>query len=587
MSGRRRTKVPGIRSTQSMSTSKTPSNIVISVACGPVPCDTEKGRSFLQQRQALFGKVCCLLGLGLYAFLNLLGALGVGLPWSEWVTRWDNQLLLGACVAFLAIHLTCRARPFSHLQLSLIDTFGMLLIGVLIGLNYCPKDLSEHTEYMGALALTNLLLLRAIIVPSSAPQTLMTGALASIPVVIGFHVAFSDFAAEQLAGGQASPDSSAAINTAVLGAWCVIAVAVATFASSIIYGLQQEVEGAKQLGQYTLEERIGRGGMGEVFKASHAMLRRPTAIKLLRPENAGERSLARFEREVQLTSLLTHPNTIAIYDFGHTPDGVFYYAMEYLDGVDLEDLVEADGAQPASRIIHVLRQICASLIEAHAAGLIHRDIKPANVILCERGGVYDFVKLVDFGLVKDVENRANVNLSGAHSIMGSPLYMSPEAMRAPESVDARSDLYSVGAVGYYLLTGTPLFEGSNLLEIGAHHLHTPPEPPSERVKVAIPEDLEKVVLRCLEKDPADRPASARELKDALEACRDAGGWSQEAAAAWWEKSASRIKATSKAVEVPAGGNGSTQTVATAVLPESGAAHRPSEASSEALTRDGR
>ena len=561
-----------------MVTKKTPSNIVVSVACGPVPCDTEKGRSFLQERQALFGKVCFLICLGLYVFLNGLETLSGGYSWFDWIGRGDNQLHLGTCVAFLAMFLVCRVGNLSHRQLALLDTFGTVLIGLLIGLNYHAEDMSKHTEYYGGVAITNILVLRAIVVPSSAPQTLVTSMLASIPVLVGFHAAFNDFVAlGPVAGETASP----LVATAVLAAWCGVASAVATMASHIIYGLQQEVEGAKQLGQYTLEERIGRGGMGEVFKASHAMLRRPTAVKLLRPESAGERSLARFEREVQLTSRLTHPNTIAIYDYGHTPDGVFYYAMEYLDGFTLEDLVSKDGRQPAGRVIHILRQVCSSLVEAHGTGLIHRDVKPANIILCERGGIQDVVKVLDFGLVKDVETTESLDLSGDHSIMGSPLYMSPESIRAPEEVAARSDLYSLGAVGYYLLTGKELFESSNFVEICSHHLHTRPEPPSARIEAPIPKDLEDVILLCLEKDPAQRPQDAAALREALERCEDANGWTQEAATLWWRESAPGIKASAekeKTVQLDAG---STRTDArTAVFPERGA----DRVSSEALTR---
>jgi len=308
-------------------------------------------------------------------------------------------------------------------------------------------------------------------------------------------------------------------------------------ASSVIYGLRQEVREAQRLGQYTLREKLGAGGMGVVYKASHAMLRRPTAIKLLPPDKAGETSIARFEREVQLTAGLTHPNTVAIYDYGRTPDGIFYYAMEYLDGLDLAVLVGADGPQPAARVQHILLQVVGALGEAHGVGLIHRDIKPANIILCQRGGIADVAKVVDFGLVKELEGGPGVGLTNIDSIAGTPLYLSPEAITSPQEVDARADVYALGAVGYFLLTGTPVFEGRTPVEVCSHHLshhlHTPPEPLSKRLGQPVPADLEGLVLDCLAKDPTRRPQTARGLGERLQSCKGLGRWDEEASAAWW------------------------------------------------------
>ncbi len=235
---------------------------------------------------------------------------------------------------------------------------------------------------------------------------------------------------------------------------------------------------ARQLGRYTLDEKIGEGGMGVVYRAHHAMLRRPTAVKLLRPEKINEKSISRFEREVQLTSHLTHANTITIYDFGRTPEGLFYYAMEYLDGIDLQALVARHGPQPDGRVIRILSQMCASLVEAHGIGLIHRDIKPSNIILTRRGGMFDFVKVVDFGLVKAVDVGTISALTTDDSVVGTPLYMAPEAIRQPDQADARTDLYAVAAVGYFLLTGRPVFQGSTLADILFQQMSIDPEPPS-------------------------------------------------------------------------------------------------------------
>jgi serine/threonine-protein kinase len=241
---------------------------------------------------------------------------------------------------------------------------------------------------------------------------------------------------------------------------------------------------------------------------------------------------------VQLTARLSHPNTVAVFDYGRTPDGVFYYAMEYLDGVNLETLVREDGPQPPARVVHVLRQVAAALVEAHGIGLVHRDVKPENILLCERGGVPDVAKVVDFGLVKDLEHRG-ASLSRADVVQGTPLYLSPEAITAPDRVDARGDLYALGAVGYYVLTGRHVFSGATLIEVCSHHLHTPPEPPSARLGRAVPGALEAILLACLEKDPARRPPSAAALRDSLRNVDGIAEWSEADARAWWQRWRSR------------------------------------------------
>jgi eukaryotic-like serine/threonine-protein kinase len=298
---------------------------------------------------------------------------------------------------------------------------------------------------------------------------------------------------------------------------------------------------ARRFGQYVLEEKIGEGGMGAVYRARHALLRRPTAVKLVHPDKAGADTLARFEREVQLTASLTHPNTVHIYDYGRTPDGIFYYAMEYLDGVDLEELVRRFGPQDPSRVVHILAQVAGSLSEAHSIGLVHRDIKPANIVLCERGGVADTAKVVDFGLVKDVNSTAvSPSLSRVNAVIGTPLYMSPEALLAPNEIDARADLYALGAVGYYLLTGTTLFEGSSMIEIGALQLHGTPVRLSERLGRALPPDLEALILACVAKKADERPASACALREALEAC-NVPRWTPTKAREWWDSFGDRAR----------------------------------------------
>jgi len=265
------------------------------------------------------------------------------------------------------------------------------------------------------------------------------------------------------------------------------------------------------------------------------LMRRPVAVKLLDPFQANDHSIARFEREVQLTCTLTHPNTIALYDYGRTPDGLFYYAMEFLDGLALDKLVQDFGRQPESRVIHILKQVCGSLTEAHDQGLVHRDIKPANIFLTQRGGIPDFVKVLDFGLVKARKLEGQVELTGATATLGTPLYMSPEAVEHPDRVDARSDIYSLGCVGYYLLTGETVFAGLSVGEVMIQQVRSVPVKPSVRLRQPVSADLEELLMSCLAKKPADRPGSARALDAALSKCAAAAGWNREQANEWWRK----------------------------------------------------
>ena len=289
--------------------------------------------------------------------------------------------------------------------------------------------------------------------------------------------------------------------------------------------------------------------MGVVYRAHHGMMRRPTAIKLLRPEKAIAANLKRFEREVQLTARLTHPHTITIFDYGRTPDGIFYYAMEYLEGLGLDQLVAAEGPQPPGRTVHILRQVLEALAEAHGIGLVHRDVKPGNIILCERGGVSDVAKVVDFGLVKDLEAEGRTTHEA--TLVGTPLYLAPEAIRSPDA-DARADLYSVGAVAYFLLTGRHVFEGGTIIEICGHHLHTAPIPPSERLSRPLPDALEAWVLACLEKDPARRPPSAAEAAARLARCGLSGEWTPEQARDWWATKGRALARSRRAESAPSG-----------------------------------
>ena len=306
------------------------------------------------------------------------------------------------------------------------------------------------------------------------------------------------------------------------------------YGTHIINTLRHEAFEARQLGQYRLCRLIGSGGMGEVYLAEHQMMKRPVAIKLIRPGKAGDpQALARFEREVRATAKLSHWNTIEIFDYGRTDDGTFYYVMEYLPGLSLSDLVDRHGPLPPARAIHLLMQTCDALAEAHGRGLIHRDIKPGNIFSAQRGGVHDVAKLLDFGLAKPISAEAEpVQLTQEGSITGSPLFMSPEQALGDSEPDARSDIYSLGAVAYYLLTGPPPFDGEQPIKVILAHAHDPVVPPSH-LRSDIPPDLEQVVLRCLAKNPADRYPDARSVRRALFECVASGGWTHEDAADWW------------------------------------------------------
>jgi serine/threonine protein kinase len=299
---------------------------------------------------------------------------------------------------------------------------------------------------------------------------------------------------------------------------------------------------AREMGSYQLVELIGRGGMGEVWEAQHRYLRRRSAIKLIRSdvltvEDGGkaESRIRRFEREAQATAALRSPHTVDLYDFGLSDDGRFYYVMELLDGLDLETLVRRYGPQAPARVIHILQQVLKSLAEAHDSGLIHRDIKPKNIFLCRLGNEYDFVKVLDFGLVKSVAPTAHpeTQLTGEGIAAGTPACMAPEIAIGSEAVDARADLYSFGCVAYWLLTGQLVFERPTPMAMILAHVQTPPTPPSERTEVEIPESLERIILSCLEKDPARRPQTALELSRLLSDCPTSDLWTQDQAQCWW------------------------------------------------------
>lgn len=313
----------------------------------------------------------------------------------------------------------------------------------------------------------------------------------------------------------------------------VITAVIVVVGAHSINRIRRAAYDARRLGQYVLKDRIGKGGMGEVFRAEHTLLKRPCAVKLIRPEKeADAKALARFELEVRATARLSHWNTVEIFDYGHTDDGTFYYVMELLPGHSLEDLVQRDGPMPAARAVHFLIQVCSALREAHAIGLIHRDIKPANIYASERGGVFDVAKLIDFGLVKQTGGEINPTAE-FKGISGSPLYMPPEQACDPAAIDVRSDIYAVGGVAYFLVTGEPPFIGSTLMELINAHASQPVTPPNV-LAPDLPDDVNALIVKCLSKSQSDRFQSASELLSALRSCSCANQWSDEDAAACWK-----------------------------------------------------
>ncbi len=315
----------------------------------------------------------------------------------------------------------------------------------------------------------------------------------------------------------------------------VLNVLIATVGVATIGSLRREAFVARQLGQYRLTKLLGSGGMGKVYLAEHEMMKRPCAVKVIRPEKAGDpKNLARFEREVRATAKLSHWNSIDIFDYGRTDDGTFYYVMEFLPGHNLGELVDGHGPLPVARIVYLMRQVCDALAEAHGQNLIHRDIKPANIYCAFRGGVFDVAKLLDFGLAKPLTDAKDSELTQAGSITGSPLYMSPEQATGGDEVDARSDIYSLGAVMYFMATGRPPFSYPQPIKVMVAHASETPRPPRE-LNPDIPLELEEVILRCLEKQPEDRFQNVAALRDALEQIPLQQPWSAEQAANWWHE----------------------------------------------------
>jgi serine/threonine-protein kinase len=493
------------------------------------PIATEEERALFQRRLALSAFVVFVLATGFWLIANASVAIFAPHLLTEVLTN-RSAMMHSATLAFAMVVwvYTRRGTPSRQVLdvLDVLTTFGLCL-GWAIMIAHEP-NVGIRPESIALLACTYTLVVRAALIPSTPARTALLGTFSFAPLVpVTVHLYSAGI-----------PDHMPLSPAAYAAIWAGLGVCATTVISYVIYGLQLQIRKAMQLGQYLLEEKLGEGGMGIVYLASHKMLRRPCAIKLLSHGTTNATAMQRFEREVQITARLTHPNTVAIYDYGHTPDGVFYYAMEYLEGITLEDLVDEYGPQPAPRVVHILLQACGALEEAHLSGLVHRDIKPANIMLTERGRVPDVVKVLDFGLVKESETT-HPEVTSSNAILGTPHYMSPESIVDPTNIDGRTDLYALGASAYYLLTGKHVFDGSTLVEVCSQHLHRAPTPPSEKAP-DVPATLEAIVLGCLAKKPEARPADAAALAAQLRAC-GVPAWTRDDAQAWWASRAAQMR----------------------------------------------
>jgi serine/threonine-protein kinase len=494
-------------------------------------------------RQLLRSRLLLLVALNLF-----ISAIGLVLMLSHPVHSVPNGAIdlaiqiASSLAPWVLLLVLVRGRSLSLRQLRIIEVAAFALASFLLAaaqyrwyhsgwLQVLLKEGKERELIMLASgSMTSPWILLIIVYGTCIPNTgrrcaVVVGAIALVPMLMTLRLGLED----AVLGEFLLRD----VLVANMFVWLSFASAIAVYGSHRLAVLRREVQAARRLGQYRLLRRLGAGGMGEVYLAEHQLLRRPCAIKLIRPDRAGEINLQRFEREVHAMAALKHWNTVEIYDYGHADDGTFYYVMEYLPGLSLEQLVERHGCLPPARTLHLLRQVCAALHEAHAVGLIHRDIKPSNIIVCERGGVFDVCKLLDFGLVKVVSAKGDAQLTGEGCLIGTPLYMAPEQATGDGQLDGRCDIYSLGAVAYFLLTGRPVFLRETVMRVlGA--LLTDPVPPLKALRPDVSDSLQAVVLRCLEKSPDRRYADIASLTRAFGECDSGPAWTQAQAAAWWQ-----------------------------------------------------
>ncbi len=483
--------------------------------------------------------------------------LGVVEPTS---THGHIRLFLGLrmslCIAVAALLASPVVLSLPQLRAMEYGFFGIMVLAMVLTQYMAGSALIDRGDQIrlvgleknGVLNFLVLMILYGVFIPNDPKTT----ASMVLTMAMGPLVILAVLSAK--AAGSSLMVDELEINQLALGDMLIVllSAALAIFSAYVLHGLRHDLHQARKLGQYQLGDKLGEGGMGEVYLAEHQLLKRPCALKLIKPDvNTNPIALARFEREVQAAAMLSHPNTIEIFDYGHTDDGTFYYVMQYLPGLTVSDLVRQSGPMPPGRVIFVMRQVCGALAEAHRYGLVHRDLKPANILVAILGGKCDFAKVLDFGLVKLTAIPDAPQLTADYTVSGTPQYMSPEQATATAGVDGRADIYSLGAILYFMLTGRPPFEGTNPTELMIAHARDPVVPPSHH-RPEIPADLEAVVLRCLAKKADDRYPDARALAAALAACACAGDWNDEKADQWWiDQATSHIQEASTPVPAAA------------------------------------
>lgn len=510
---------------------------------------------FATETAELLGNRLLAAGLVIAATLSagFVGNLIVGIT-TLWVVR--LAILVGV-IATVAILYRCKDLSLKQLRVMELILFGSVALQLILMFSTRLAELTSLGDAVSLTAVRQQFLMAwcvlLLIYGTLMPNRWVRAASIMIPASIlpYLWIAFQRWQSPELA---ALLDQNQASSPLPFPVVCAL---IAIFTSHVINAARREAFKARQFGQYRLLERLGAGGMGEVYKAEHVLLKRPCAIKLIKPTSeADSAAVTRFEKEVKNTAKLTHWNTVEIYDYGRTEDGTFYYVMELLPGMSLEEMVQRYGNLPPSRVVHLLQQICGALQEAHGKGLIHRDIKPANIFASQRGGVNDVAKLLDFGLVKEGPattgpvdagpfdtgpldtgpldtGRGPEEQARRGSFSGTPLYMSPEQASAYEEVDGRADIYSLGAVAYYLLTGRTPFRSQKIVELLVAHRSAKVPPPST-LDPNIPADVDQIVLKCMAKQPGDRFANARALKESLQRCSVADQWGTEQADQWWK-----------------------------------------------------
>ena len=512
-----------------------PSSRLIETEIGSPPASNSSSmglpEDILQQAAQRLGLICIVIA-GLWIAELLLGHFVTPIP-----TTYPDTAIFRLFEVMGAVSLTVSLGLFwyaHYAHRSGRDPRFLLNLGlayeVLVALSIGLLDWAYNMP-IGLSWMSIIILIFAAIIPAPPAKTLAVALLAASMDPVGALI-------WKAAGQQHVPGAGEVFLHAIPNYLCAL---IAPLISHIITGLGREVRRAREMGSYVLDDLIGAGGMGEVWRANHRFLARPAAIKLIKPEVMGAMTaehrdimVQRFRREAQAAAMLRSPHTINLYDFGVTSDGTFYYVMELLNGMDLQTLVQKHGPLPPGRAIYLLKQACESLSEAHGRGLVHRDIKPANIQVCQMGDYCDWVKVLDFGLVKSLGGDVpEAGLTAPNMVTGTPAYLSPESALG-EAVDHRSDIYALGCVAYWMLTGRYVFTGDSAMQIVARHTSSEPTPPSRHSGFDVSPALDELVLACLKKKPADRPATVRELSNRLDECEEESGWTREDASRWWQ-----------------------------------------------------